>query len=103
MNYRQEVLRTASNINMTNALMGLSSEAGEALDLLKKQLFQGHPADRDKMIKELGDVAWYFELACVCLNTTREEVEERNIAKLRARYPEKFASELSQNKNEEKE
>ena len=45
---------------LENALMGLCGESGEAIDLLKKHRFQGHPLDKEKLKKELGDVAWYL-------------------------------------------
>lgn len=103
MSYRDEVLRTANNTSITNALMGLAAEAGESLDILKKHMFQGHPLDTEKLIKELGDVSFYLELAFVALNTTAEEVQARNTAKLRARYPDGFSTERSINKTESKE
>ena len=46
---------------LENALMGLCGESGEAIDLLKKHRFQGHPLDKEKLKKELGDVAWYAQ------------------------------------------
>lgn len=52
---------------LVNALMGLCGESGEAIDLLKKHLFQGHDLDRAKLIKELGDVAWYLAEAATGL------------------------------------
>ena len=45
---------------LINALMGLNGEAGEAIDLLKKALFQGHELEKDKLIEELGDNLWYL-------------------------------------------
>lgn len=61
--YQQLALRTANrSLNpideLTNGLMGLNGEAGEAIDILKKHLFQGHPLDRIHIAKELGDIAW---------------------------------------------
>ena len=45
---------------LINGVMGLCGEAGEAIDLVKKHLHQGHTLDRDGLIKELGDIAWYL-------------------------------------------
>ena len=51
-----------------NAAMGLCGESGEVIDLVKKHLFQGHDLDDEKLIKELGDVAWYLAEAATALN-----------------------------------
>ena len=45
---------------LINGVMGLCGESGEAIDLVKKHLAQGHDLDREALIKELGDVAWYL-------------------------------------------
>ncbi len=86
---------------LINGVMGLCGEAGEAIDIVKKHLAQGHELDRDKLIKELGDVAWYLAETAWALDVPLEEVLQRNIEKLRARYPEGFDSERSQNRKEQ--
>ena len=50
---------------LCNGVMGLCGEAGEAIDLVKKHLYHGHPLDREALIKELGDIAWYLVLAAI--------------------------------------
>lgn len=75
---------------LINGVMGLCGESGEAIDIVKKHLAQGHPLDREKLIKELGDIAWYLAETATALNVTLEEVLEGNIEKLRRRYPEGF-------------
>ena len=75
---------------LLNGVMGLCGESGEAIDIVKKHLHQGHPLDREKLIKELGDIAWYLAETATALNVTLEEVLEGNIEKLRRRYPEGF-------------
>ena len=82
-------------MQLENGLMGLNGEAGEAIDILKKHLFQGHPLDREHLAKELGDVAWYLAVSADALGYTLEEVLEMNVKKLRARYPEGFKVERS--------
>ena len=64
---------------LMNALMGLCGESGEAIDLMKKHLYQGHDLDREKLIKELGDVAWYLAEAATGLNIDLSEVLQRNL------------------------
>lgn len=75
---------------LINGVMGLCGESGEAIDIVKKHLAQGHPLDREKLIKELGDIAWYLAETATALDVTLEEVLEGNIEKLRRRYPEGF-------------
>ena len=80
---------------LINGVMGLCGESGEAIDIVKKHLAQGHDLDREALIKELGDVAWYLAETAYALDVPLEEVFERNIAKLRARYPKGFEAEKS--------
>ena len=80
---------------LINGVMGLCGESGEAIDLVKKHLHQGHPLDREKLIKELGDIAWYLAETAYALDVTLDDVLEQNIAKLRARYPEGFDTDRS--------
>ena len=86
---------------LLNALMGLCGESGEAIDLMKKHLFQGHELDRDKLIKELGDVAWYLAEAATGLGVDLSEIMQRNLDKLHARYPQGFDTRRSQKREAE--
>ena len=86
---------------LTNGLMGLCGESGEAMDILKKTLFQGHDLDREALAKELGDVAWYLALASSALGYSLERICEKNIEKLRIRYPEGFEVGRSVNRAED--
>ena len=85
---------------LINGVMGLCGEAGEVIDLVKKHLAQGHELDRDKMVKELGDVAWYLAETAWVLGVPLEEVLQKNIDKLKARYPEGFDSARSLHREE---
>ena len=86
---------------LINGVMGLCGEAGEAIDLVKKHLAQGHALDRESLIDELGDVAWYLAETAHALGCDLETVLRRNIEKLRRRYPEGFASEKSIDRTED--
>ena len=86
---------------LLNALMGLCGESGEAIDLMKKHLFQGHELDRDALIKELGDVAWYLAEAATGLGVDLSDVLQRNLDKLHARYPHGFDTKRSQRREQE--
>ena len=100
-NEYQKLAMTTLNPNLSqkdvliNGVMGLCGEAGEAIDIVKKHLAQGHPLDREKLIKELGDIAWYLAETATALDVSLETVLEGNIEKLRRRYPEGFCSEQS--------
>lgn len=83
-----------------NASMGLCGESGEVIDLVKKHLFQGHDLDDEKIIKELGDVAWYLAEAATALNVNLSEILEKNIKKLENRFPDGFNSNRSINRGE---
>ena len=77
---------------LINGVMGLCGESGEAIDIVKKWLAQGHELDREKLAKELGDIAWYLAETACALDLTLEDVMEANIQKLKKRYPEGFDS-----------
>ena len=85
---------------LINSMMGLCGESGEAIDIVKKHLFHGHALDREKLIKELGDIAWYLAEAAQALDVPLEEVLEKNIEKLKKRYPEGFDTERSIHRSE---
>ena len=80
---------------LINSVMGLCGESGEAIDIVKKWLAQGHELDKARLVKELGDVAWYLAEAATALEIPLEDILRGNIEKLRARYPEGFAAERS--------
>lgn len=80
---------------LINSAMGLSGEAGEFTDILKKIEYQGHEYDyqaKEHLKKELGDILWYVALACDSLGTSMETIMETNIDKLASRYPDGFDS-----------
>lgn len=80
---------------LINSVMGLCGESGEAIDLVKKWLAQGHPLDKARLAQELGDVAWYLAEAATALELPLELILQKNIEKLAARYPQGFASQRS--------
>ena len=94
-----DVTRSLKN-RLANAALGLAGEAGEFVDMAKKWLYHGHPIDHEAAAKELGDVLWYVAEACTVLGLDLEDVAERNIEKLRARYPDGFSEERSRNRTD---
>ena len=104
--YQQLAMRTApkdisARDALVNASLGLTGEAGEFADLIKKWKFQGHPLEVAHLEKELGDVLWYVTMGCQALNVSIEDVMVLNIAKLQKRYPEGFDTKRSQHRAEE--
>jgi NTP pyrophosphatase (non-canonical NTP hydrolase) len=90
-NYNEVVsVRMSYMARLIHAGMGITTEAGEFMDALKKHTMYGRQIDTTNLKEELGDLMWYISLACDELGITLEEVMERNIAKLRKRYPEQF-------------
>ena len=83
---------------LINSVMGLCGESGEAIDIVKKWLHQGHALDKDRLIKELGDVAWYLAEAATALGVDLESILSANIEKLKNRYPEGFDVDKSQHR-----
>lgn len=103
--YQQEAMTTLKREIprkdlLVNAVMGLCGETGECVDLVKKHLFQGHELDRAKLVKELGDVAWYLAEAAEALDVPLEEILQGNLDKLRRRYPEGFEAERSRQRED---
>ena len=81
---------------LINGVMGLCGEAGEAIDLVKKHLAQGHPLDVEHLVKELGDVAWYLAETATAIDIPLETIFQMNIDKLKKRFPEGFDTDRSQ-------
>lgn len=105
--YQAHALRTESRITadpvpyirVLEGLMGLNGEAGEAIDIMKKVLFQNHEFDREHLAKELGDIAWYLAIAADAIGYDLETILKMNVDKLKARYPDGFNAEHSQNRS----
>ena len=83
---------------LINAVMGLCSESGEAIDIVKKQLFQGHELDEAHLKEELGDIAWYLAEAAQALGVDLDEIFVSNIEKLKKRFPDGFEADKSINR-----
>ena len=104
-NYQEAAMRTAdpklnTEESLLEGLIGLNSEAGEALDIYKKHVFQMHDLDKEKIALELGDALWYLTEAAVALGYSLDDIMEMNIEKLRKRYPYGFDPEKSRNRKD---
>jgi len=69
--------------------MGLAGEAGEVCDHIKKVVFHGKKMDRAALIKEMGDVLWYFTMLLGANSLVLDQIMEANVRKLCERYPHK--------------
>ena len=106
--YQQLAMRTNDGLNTTrltnaisnyhtitiaqliNGVLGLTGEAGEVSDLVKKGIFHEKGIDLEHLKKELGDCAWYLAMICDACRFTLDDVMETNIDKLEARCPRGF-------------
>jgi len=81
------------NVNVPLLLtgaVGLNSEAGELIEIVKKMLFQGKPLNDENLFhmkRELGDIMWYWINTCRALDLDPNDVVAENVRKLEARYP----------------
>jgi NTP pyrophosphatase (non-canonical NTP hydrolase) len=89
----QSRLNNPSTTRLVHAAMGLQTEAGELTDALKRHIFYGKELDRTNLKEEAGDLCWYLAILAEELGTTLEELQELNIKKLQARFPNKFTEE----------
>jgi len=84
---------------LLTAALGLGSETGEFVEIVKKMFLQGKPPSDENifhMKRELGDIMWYWVTACAALDLDPYEVISENQEKLAARYGEKFEVQRSE-------
>ena len=116
--YQQLAMRTNDGLNTTrltnaisnchtitiaqliNGVLGLTGEAGEVSDLVKKGIFHEKGIDLEHLKKELGDCAWYLAMICDACGFTLDDVMQTNIDKLKARYPKGFDTFRANNRAE---
>lgn len=95
----EEPRQTDTPMRLLHAALGLQTEAGEFADPIKKYVFYGKPIDHVLLEEELGDLTWYIALACNALGLDMMAVMEKNVAKLKQRYPEKFTEDKALNRD----
>jgi len=86
-----EATNDADVPRLLTAALGMTAEAGEFTEVVKKIILQGKPYNEENvfhMKRELGDICWYLAQACMALDTNFREIMEMNYEKLSARYPE---------------
>jgi NTP pyrophosphatase (non-canonical NTP hydrolase) len=93
--YERKAARTINpsldeNGRLIDAAAGLAEEAGEALSLVRKHLYQGRELDRDKLGKELGDVLWCLAMTARAAGLSLEAIAASNLRKLEERHPDRL-------------
>jgi len=86
-----------------HAVFGVVTESGELMSQIKRAKIYGAKLDRVNLIEEAGDCMWYLGLLCDELDISFEEVWEKNIAKLRARFPKEYNNKEAKKRNLKKE
>ncbi len=76
-----------STLELATALLGLTSEAGECADVLKKHIERGQPLNYENMRLELGDAFYYLARVATLIGSDLSEIAALNVKKLRERYP----------------
>lgn len=90
-------------IRIFHGIIGIITEAGELADALHKAIQDETPLDLTNVSEEIGDGLWYAAAVLRVLGTTFDSVQRTNIAKLRARFPNKFNEFDANNRNLEAE
>lgn len=88
--------------HILHAQLGLTTELGEITDTLKKHFIYKQPLDIGNLEEEIGDVMWYLALLTNALELSLSICMERNIDKLKVRYPEKFTTDLAKERLDKK-
>lgn len=93
--YQDDAMRTAKEgglkFNLIHASMGISGEAGEFADCIKKHIIYNQSLDIENACEELGDLMWFIALASETLGVSMVDIAAHNIDKLKKRYPEKYS------------
>lgn len=77
-----------SDAHLVHMAMGVSGEAGELLDAIKKAAIYRKPLDRENVLEECGDLLFYIQGVLNYYDTTMNEVILLNRLKLSKRYAE---------------
>lgn len=82
-----------------HAVMGLVTEAGEIMDSLKKVKIYNQNLDKTNLVEEAGDIMWYLAILADALNVSFEDMWDKNIRKLKVRFPEKYNDKDAKDRN----
>lgn len=77
---------TPDKMHQLHMAVGVSGEAGELIDAIKKYVIYDKALDRENVVEEIGDIEFYLEGLRASLGITREETITHNMQKLGKRY-----------------
>jgi NTP pyrophosphatase (non-canonical NTP hydrolase) len=86
-------------VRINHAVVGLAGEVGELAQLLERWVYYGQSLSIPDVEEEVGDCLWYLALLCTAVGVPMERAMERNLAKLKARFPHKFTEEAAANRD----
>lgn len=98
-----ERISTGTTGSLLHGALGISGEAGELLDAVKKHVMYGKELDKTNVLEEIGDILWYMSIALESVGSSFEEVMQLNHDKLEKRYPGGFTEALAQLRLDKKE
>ena len=87
---------TPIDTRVLHAILGIATESSELIEALK---FDGSEMDKVNVLEESFDVDWYQFILLDALNGDLETTWETGIAKLKARYPDKFSADMAINRD----
>ena len=102
--YQAEAARTCAKIDGAimddlHMILGMQTEAAEIADVYKKCIAYKKPLDFVNIKEEVGDLMWYVANLCNMNGWDLRDILETNIAKLAARYPDKFTEDSAINRD----
>jgi NTP pyrophosphatase (non-canonical NTP hydrolase) len=86
-------------IDLEHGALGVCTEGGELLDVLKRHKFYAKPIDWVNVVEEAGDILWYVAIIARAASVSLEDIAEANIAKLKLRYTGKYTNEAALNRD----
>lgn len=95
----RERMSSVTSIRALHGSIGITTEAGELLDAVKKYIFYGRELDVVNIKEEIGDLMYYSALLADEFGFNLNLILQNNIEKLRARYPEKFTEDSAINRD----
>lgn len=78
---------------LTNCALGLASETGQVVDLVKNYTFRGKELNKTELVHEMGDVLWYLSQVAQWADIDFDEIAAKNIDELNKRYPNGYQDE----------
>jgi NTP pyrophosphatase (non-canonical NTP hydrolase) len=97
--YEEPIKLSEKEIRVLHSAIGITTESGELLEAIKKVIVEDKELDVVNVAEEFSDCEWYLAILSDAIEVSHETVMEKNIAKLKARYPDKFTEEKAINRD----